>query len=41
MLASLIIFACTKPEENTGNTNNGTEDNPSVIAGEIMREGYV
>ena len=36
MLASLIIFACTKPEENTGNTNNGTEDNPSVIAGEIQ-----
>lgn len=35
LLACLLVFACTKPEGNTGNTNNGTEDNPSVAAGEI------
>ena len=33
--ACLVIFACAKPEDNTDNTTDGTEDNPSIIAEEI------
>lgn len=35
LLACLVIFACAKPEDNTDNTTDGTEDNPSIIAEEI------